>query len=537
MEHALEHNALHDALTGLPNRALLADRLSQALVAAERDGTPVAVLFLDLDQFKTVNDAAGHAVGDELLVEVAHRLKAVTRGGDTAARFGGDEFVIVCNNTDENTAEQVAARLLDSLVDPIDVGGTPVYITASVGIAVSPPLDGETLLSHADGAMYDAKARGRARARMFDTALTQNAQDRLQLSSDLRLAIEDDALQAWYQPIVDLATGEMLGVEALCRWKHAVRGVVPPVSFITVAEITGLIGALDSWMLHRACRDARVLIDRGVLGRDGYISVNLSGRNVTDIALQETVRSAVTAARIPYRRLALEVTETGAMSEPENAGHILDELRALGVAITLDDFGTGYSSLSYLHRFPVTTVKLDRTFVRHITENRDDLAISVSILDLARSARLATVAEGIETMDQLNLLRKMGCSAGQGYLWSPAIPLGQLISLVDNQPHRRFRTSDGTEPPMRKRAPTPEVTNDHGLQRLMDMHQDGASLATIAAALNKEGFKTPSLLRWHRSTVARVVADTVYPGLVAPAGADAAPGPAGTDEFRVPGPS
>jgi EAL domain-containing protein (putative c-di-GMP-specific phosphodiesterase class I) len=302
----------------------------------------------------------------------------------------------------------------------------------------------------------------------------------------------------------------MLGVEALCRWNHPSRGMVPPVIFVTVAEDTGLIGALDRWVLHRACKDTRVMVDHGVLGSHGYVGVNLSARNVADVALQATVRSAVETAGIPYDRIALEVTETGAMSEPENAGRLLDELRDLGVAITLDDFGTGYSSLNYLHQFPVSTVKIDRAFVQHIAENRDDLAITVSIIDLARSAELVTVAEAVETTDQLNLLRTMGCRAGQGYLWSPAVPVDELISLVNDQPNRRFRTWNGGGTTSR-RPPSHEVTIDHGLKRLMDMHQEGASLDTIAAGLNKEGFRTPADLRWHRSTVARVIADTLYP--------------------------
>jgi diguanylate cyclase (GGDEF)-like protein/PAS domain S-box-containing protein len=514
MEDAIEHNALHDALTGLPNRALLADRLSQALVTADREDRPVAVLFLDLDQFKTINDAAGHAVGDQVLVEVARRLQSALRAGDTVARFAGDTFVIVCNDSNENTAEQVAARLQDSLVDPIAVDGPPMYVTASVGIAVSPPMDSDALLSHADAAMYDAKARGRSRSRVFDVAMAQNAQDRLQMSNDLSQALQQGALELWYQPIVDLTTGEMLGVEALCRWNHPELGMVPPTNFVAVAESTGLVRELDEWVLHRACQDARVLSDQGVLGADGYVGVNVSAQNVADVGLRECIRSAVREAGIRYDRLALEVTETGMMTEPEGARRVFDELRSLGVAIALDDFGTGYSSLTYLHRFPVTTLKIDQTFVRHITENRDDLAIVVSIIDLARSAQLETVAEGVETLDQLELLRKMGCRAGQGYLWSPAVPRDRLIAIVGELPDGRFRLADGTKSSTRHHPPAFEVTIEHGLKQLMDMHFVGASLDTIAANLNKTGFRTPSGLRWHRSTVARVVADTVYPRLI-----------------------
>jgi diguanylate cyclase (GGDEF)-like protein len=524
MEAAVEYAAGHDRLTGLADRERLCALLEQALLTAARDNTPVAVLFLDLDQFKTVNDAVGHAVGDKLLVEVARRLQAVTRGNDIVARFSGDGFVVVSNGSDENAARRVAARLLDALVDPIGVSGTPLFIGASVGIAVSPPMDAETLLTHAEAAMYDAKARGRSRTRVFDATHAEDPKQRLQLSNDLRQALRDDALEVWYQPIIDLTTGEMLAVEALCRWNHPSRGMVPPISFVTVAEVTGLISDLDDWVLHRACNDVRELIERGVLGAHGYVGVNISARNIEDSSLQATVRSAVKAARIPYHRLTLELTETGALTDPETAGRALDDLHALGVGIALDDFGTGYSSLTYLQQFPVSVIKIDRSFVHHITDNRDDLAIAVSIIDLARTAQLTTVAEGIESLAQLSLLRKAGCRAGQGYLWSPALPLAALIPLVNEQPDRRFQTMERTAPPARRRSRVRDVTVEHGLARLTEMHRAGASLETIAAALNQEGFKTPSALRWHRSTVAKVVADTLQTTLpgTPPAGAAAA---------------
>ncbi|MDX6287169.1 MAG: hypothetical protein QOG53_2654 [Frankiales bacterium] len=513
METASVHNAQHDALTELPNRELLCERLKQTLVTVGRSDAPVAVLFLDLDMFKTVNDAVGHAVGDRILIEVAGRLKAVTRGDDIVSRFSGDTFVVVSSGADESTAARVAARLLHSLVDPINVSGTLVYISASIGIAVSPPMDAELLLTHAEAAMYDAKARGRARTRFFDPemAMARDPHERLQLSNDLRQALYEDALEVWYQPIVDLASGVMLGVEALCRWDHPSRGMVSPISFVTVAEDTGLIGALDSWVMHRACRDLRVMIKRGLLDADGYVGVNVSAHNIEDVTLQGTVRSAVKSAGIPYPRLTLELTETGAMADMESAGHVLDELGALGVGIALDDFGTGYSSLSYLHRFPVNMVKIDRSFVQNITENPDALAIAVSIIDLGRSAQLTTVAEGIESPEQLTLLRKLGCRAGQGYLWSPALPLDDLVALVNEQPKRHFRTSGGAKESSPSRPRATDATIDHGLKRLIEMYQGGASLDTIAAALNQEGFKTPSVIRWHRASVAQVIATTLSP--------------------------
>ena len=332
MQREIEHKALHDSLTGLPNRALVSDRLEQALARAARDLTPVSVLFLDLDHFKTINDGAGHSVGDLVLVEVGRRLAAAVRPSDTVARLGGDEFAVICEGADATTADQVADRILAALAEPIvaDDDGRTLYVSASVGIAAAPPLDAEELLSHADAAMYDAKARGRSRARVFDSAMAATAHEQLELSNDLRHALEHDELEVHYQPIVDLERGELVGVEALCRWNHPRLGWVPPDRFVTLAEETGLIAGLDRWMLQQATRDTRVLIDRDVLGASARVSVNISARNVGDASLEAAVRKSVAAAQIPYTRIALEVTETGVMADPDNACRVLDSLQNLG---------------------------------------------------------------------------------------------------------------------------------------------------------------------------------------------------------------
>jgi diguanylate cyclase (GGDEF)-like protein/PAS domain S-box-containing protein len=514
MQRALEHQALHDALTGLPNRALAADRLQHALVASARTQTPVAVLFLDLDNFKNINDAAGHQTGDEVLVEVARRLECSVRPDDTVARFGGDEFVILCEGADEEAATIVANRCLAVLSDPVDVGDRGIYVSASLGIAVSPPLDGDDLLRFADAAMYDAKARGRSRAVVFDQRLARSADERWQLSNDLRQAIDSSSLQLWYQPIVDLATGRLLALEALCRWEHPTLGMVSPDRFVTVAEQTGLSTMLDTWVLRTACEATRDFMAAGLFADGGHVAVNISARSLGDAELESAVRDAVAAAGIPFHALALEVTETGVMVDPDRAVRLLQDLQSLGMSIALDDFGTGYSSLTYLRRLPVSTIKIDRSFIREMADDPDDMAIVVSIVDLARSVDLTVVAEGIETPAQLALLRGLGCAAGQGFLWSRPVPAVDVLALAD-----AARTEGGTWPavglplpsPPARRRPSLPVLPEHGLARLMQLHHQGASLATIAAALNRQGFLTPGGQRWHPTTVARTIADIVLP--------------------------
>jgi len=436
LEQELSRQAVHDSLTGLPNRALLADRLTQALAGASRRDAPVSVLFLDLDQFKTINDANGHLVGDELLVEVAARLGTAIRPSDTLARFGGDEFVVVCEDADVDEAQYVADRLAAALKDPIKVGGNLQYVSASIGIAVSPPLEADpnALLRYADTAMYDAKARGRARSRVFDASLATESKDRLELTNDLGNALREGNLEVHYQPVIELASGRVVGMEALSRWHHSVRGWIPPTIFVPLAEESGLIADFDRWVLDRACRDGAELRATGLLPPDALLSVNISARNVSDLDLVEAVREAAARSSFPLEALELEVTETAIMAEVPTIRVVLEGIRELGVGISLDDFGTGYSSLTFVRQLPVTTIKIDRSFTRHITDRREDLAICASVIDLARAVGLRTIAEGVEDLEQLSVLHALGCDAGQGYLWNRAMRLEDLVARLRREP-------------------------------------------------------------------------------------------------------
>ena len=428
LESELVRAFMHDGLTGLPNRAFLVDRLSRVLAESAADGSPVAVLFLDLDQFKRVNEAQGHFAGDRVLGEVATRLGAVAGPTDTVARLGGDEFVLVCPGTDTDAAAGVAARIIDELGRPVRTEGRPVHLSASIGIAVSPPLecDAETLLRHADAAMHEAKARGRSRSQIFDVSFAERSRDLLSLADDLREALAHDLLDVHYQPIVDVAGTRLVGFEALARWQHPTRGVVPPGLFVPVAEHGDFVPELDRWVLGRACRDTVTARAAGRLPDDARVSVNLSARSLADPDLVRTVYDVLLAEGLPADALVLEITETALMQDIATARRSLEGLRALGAGVALDDFGTGYSSLSFLRELPVTQVKIDRSFIANIVGDGEDLLITESIIGLARRLGLETVAEGVETEGQLALLRRLGCASAQGHLWSGALPADRI---------------------------------------------------------------------------------------------------------------
>jgi diguanylate cyclase (GGDEF)-like protein/PAS domain S-box-containing protein len=436
LEAALRQQSSHDALTGLPNRAFAKDRLTEALEGPPGERTPVALLFLDLDHFKTVNDAEGHGVGDHLLVEVAQRLRTVVRPGDTVARLGGDEFVIVCAATDTAAAERVATRVSEAIREPALLRGQWIYVTASIGIAVAPPLeaDAETLLRHADAAMYEAKARGRARYQFFDVAFAEDSRQRLELAQELRAALARGELDVHYQPVIDIPTGRVLGAEALTRWNHSERGWVPPSVFVALAEDSGFVGELDRWVLRQACHDAAIMRGTGELTSGAHMAVNLSAQTVGDPGLVSVVRESASEARLPTDALLLEVTETALMNDTAVVRRSLEALRGLGAGVALDDFGIGYSSLNLLRQLPVTHLKIDRSFVNNLSKRSEDLAITSSIIDLARALGMQTVAEGVETADQLALLERFGCSTGQGFLWSEAVPIEQLMALPQWDP-------------------------------------------------------------------------------------------------------
>jgi diguanylate cyclase (GGDEF)-like protein/PAS domain S-box-containing protein len=422
---ALAHQAIHDPLTGLPNRALFVDRLARELARAASLHTRVAVLFLDLDRFKVINDSLGHSAGDRLLVAVADRLSGAMRGDDVVARFGGDEFTVLCANvTSAENAEMIAERLATAIAKPVALVEGEVFVTASIGIAIS---DGqnetpETLLRNADAAMYHAKELGRDRTAMFDAPTHHRAVDDLRTGSALHRAIERGELRMHYQPVLDIARGALTGFEALIRWQHPERGLVPPSEFIPLAEETGLIVPLGAWALEESCRQAVAWHEAAADGTRLSISVNLSPRQLAEPALPNEVARVLSETGLHPDSLWLEITESTLMRDVESALSALGALRALGLHLAVDDFGTGYSSMAYLERLPVESLKIDRSFVSELGNRADSTAITTAIVSLAHALRLKTVAEGIEQSEQLVLLRSMGCEFGQGYLFGPARP-------------------------------------------------------------------------------------------------------------------
>ncbi|HSA71615.1 MAG TPA: EAL domain-containing protein [Burkholderiales bacterium] len=413
-----QHLAHHDALTGLPNRRLLEDRLTQALALSHRNRKASAVMFVDLDRFKTINDSLGHAVGDALLKEVAARLVRQLREGDTICRIGGDEFVIVLPEVKRSSdVAQVAQKVIEQLSRPVIVDERELLVTCSIGIAVYPDdgRDAETLIRNADAAMYHAKELGRANYQFFTEQMNQAASRRLQLENGLRRALGKDELRLHYQPIVETASGRVAAHEALARWHHPERGLVLPAEFIQLAEETGIILKIGEWLLGQACRWSTFIgTERGL-----QIAVNLSPRQFNDPQLPQIVARALRETGLPPRLLELEITESTAMQQTDVTLTTLKRLKALGVSIAIDDFGTGYSSLAYLRRFPVDKVKIDRSFVAEVPQNHDQGAIIPAIVALAHALKIRVVAEGVETEGQRDFLASCGCDFIQGDLVGP----------------------------------------------------------------------------------------------------------------------
>ena len=430
-ESRIEHLASHDALTGLPNRALLRDRVEQAIVHARRTGSRVAVMYVDLDQFKLVNDSWGHPAGDALLVEVGTRLRSAMREGDTVARLGGDEFVVLLADVARPGDSAVVARkIAGALAPPIVLDGRETQVTASIGIAIWPE-DGEgleALLQCADVAMYRAKDEGRNGYQYYSGEMGAQARARVELETGLRQALERAELRLHWQPQVDLATGEVRGCEALMRWERPGRGLVSPAQFIPLAEESGLIVPIGEWALRSACREAAGWAAAG-LGRI-QVAVNLSARQFRQGAVVETVRAALAESGLPAGCLELEITESVLARDLDQVVKALEQVRRMGVSVAIDDFGTGYSSLSYLRTLPIQKLKIDRSFIKGIPEDREAAALVGEIIRLAHVLSLEVVAEGVETAPQAAFLRDAGCEKMQGFLFSRPVPSAEFAALV-----------------------------------------------------------------------------------------------------------
>ncbi|MEA2381974.1 MAG: hypothetical protein QOH72_1945 [Solirubrobacteraceae bacterium] len=423
-----EQQLLRDPLTGLPSRLLLMNRLQAAIARIDRAGTHVAVLFIDLDRFKVVNDSLGHHAGDRLLVAVADRLSTAARRHELPARFGGDEFVIVCEDiADAQDAVAVAERLLRTLSKPFDFDDVPAFVGGSIGIAVTSDPDAAPadLVRDADAAMYRAKQAGGGRWSIFDQVVRDRAVARQATEAALRNAIANDELVVHFQPEVSVATGDIVGVEALVRWQRPGAGMVPPADFIPIAEETGLIVPIGRWVLHAACMQAKDFDDGRLV-----IRVNVSARQLAEPGLADTVKDALAASGLPPERLVLEVTESVILEDGDRSVAALQALRDIGVGVSLDDFGTGYCSLSYLRRLPIDSLKIDRSFVRGLGHEADDDSIVTSVIDLARSLGVSVVAEGVETEEQLAGLRARGCDTMQGFLFAKPGPASAVAALM-----------------------------------------------------------------------------------------------------------
>ncbi|NWD71199.1 EAL domain-containing protein [Pseudomonas gingeri] len=422
--------ALHDTLTGLPNRVLLADRIDQAMHKATAEGGCFALMFIDLDGFKPVNDAFGHHMGDQLLREVALRLRADQRGQDTLARIGGDEFVLLVQLAEPDDALQVASRQVSLVSQPFRVAGHDLLISASLGIVLYPG-NGQTaeeLLMNADVAMYHAKGAGKNGYSFFDTSMNNNALKQLQLLQDLRQALEHQQFRLYYQPKFDALKGTPVGAEALLRWEHPEEGLLLPDKFIALAEKTGLIIPIGDWVLNEACRQMRLWYEQGY--QDWRIAVNLSALQFCHGGLVDSVAGALARHQLPANSLTLEITETTAMSDADASMAVLQKLSDMGVDLSIDDFGTGYSSLMYLKRLPANELKIDRGFVRDLEHDSDDAAIVSAIVALGQALGLRIVAEGVETDMQQNFLTSLGCDSLQGYLLGHPLPAERFMADI-----------------------------------------------------------------------------------------------------------
>lgn len=432
LEGQLRHQAFHDHLTGLANRARFLERLDHALERVRSSPSEVFVLFLDLDNFKTINDSMGHATGDRTICEVARRVSACLRPGDTAARFGGDEFAVLLEGADDlDGALQAAERLIDAIRQPMKFRDRDVVVSASLGLAAGDAdARSDDLVRNADIAMYVAKSRGKGRWAVYEPGMHSRLADRVAILMDLRNAVRSNEMVVHYQPTVSLDSGDVVGAEALVRWQHPSRGVIMPNDFIPLAEESGDIVEIDGFVLHQACNHARLWQDRH-RGRRLLISVNVSARQICDAGFVGTVEHALAVSGLEPNRLILEMTETAVLREPEQTLQVLERIRSLGVRIALDDFGTGYSALSYLRRFPIDLLKIDKSFVDEIASQKRQELLAKAVIELGQSLDLQVIAEGIERDDQLDCLKSMHCELGQGFLFSQALEPAAIDAFMD----------------------------------------------------------------------------------------------------------
>jgi diguanylate cyclase (GGDEF)-like protein/PAS domain S-box-containing protein len=441
----MTHTAQHDFLTALPNRILLNDRVSQAITSAPRHMKKVAVLFLDLDGFKHINDSLGHPIGDKLLQSVAGRLVGCVRDSDTVSRQGGDEFVVLLSEVDEpEDAAITARRMLQTVAEAHSIDRHDLHVTASIGLSVYPDdgLDAETLIKNADTAMYQAKENGRQSYQFFKPAMNVRAVERQFIEEGLRRALERQEFALHYQPKINLRTGEITGAEALIRWTHPIRGAVSPAQFIPVAEDCGLILPIGNWVLHEACKQAQAWLDAGL--RLGTMAVNISAMEFRDEHFLEGVFAILKNTGLDPRFLELELTESVLMKHAESTESILKTLRARGVQLAVDDFGTGYSSLSYLRKFPIDALKIDQSFVRQITTAPDETSIVTAVISMGRNLKLRVVAEGVETQEELVFLQTHQCDEAQGYYFSRPVPPQQFAKLLQTGLSKRFLASESS---------------------------------------------------------------------------------------------
>jgi diguanylate cyclase (GGDEF)-like protein len=430
----MEYHAHHDALTGLPNRILLNDRIISELAHARRQQTNAALLFLDLDRFKIINDSLGHAIGDQLLRAIARRLNNCVREEDTVARLGGDEFMVLLPRISGSAdAGRVAKKIIDSLLDPVSCNGHELHITTSIGISIFPydGTDAETLIKHADISMYRAKELGRNKAVYYTAEMNAGSRKQLAMETNLRKAVERNQLRLFYQPKIDINRNMIVGFEALLRWKHPTMGFISPLDFIPVAEDSGLIVPIGEWVLKTAFTQLKQWHNAGF--DELTVAVNLSSAQLSRSGFGDFIAEALGEAGLEPRMAELEITENMAMENIDSAITVLDGLKCMGVSIAMDDFGTGYSSLNYLRRLPIDTVKIDKSFVREIPDSTEDVTIASTIIAMAQSLKLSLIVEGVENARQLNFFRQQGVNIVQGYLFSKPVPAAEVLKMLQSQ--------------------------------------------------------------------------------------------------------